>query len=338
MPFNAIRLALLRVRIAGSLALSVTIGLVSCGSPKAGTPAATSGQIKSTPDVFSEAADLEGIVGFLASDGLKGRDTGSEGLEKAAEYLESRMEMLGIKSFFETYRDTLDNTKELAYNIVGVLPGSDPDFADEIILLGAHYDHIGIVPLKNGDGIANGANDNASGTATVLELARYFAGGQRPKRTLVFAFFSAEERGLLGSKHLAERLMASGVSIYGMLNFEMTGVPMKGKRYLMYLTGYHKSNLAEVTNAYDGEELVGYLPQASQYNLFMRSDNYPFFQIYNIPAHTYCSFDFTNYAFYHQPGDETEEMDFAHMATLVNRMIPVVAGIANGPKNELKLR
>ena len=135
------------------------------------------------------------------------------------------------------------------------------------------------MPLKDGDGIANGANDNASGTATVLELARYFAQAGVPKRTLVFAFFSAEERGLLGSKHLAEKLQNAGADLYGMLNFEMTGVPMKAKSYQMYLTGYHKSNLAEVSNRYGGNDLVGYLPQASEYNLFQRSDNYSFYHL-----------------------------------------------------------
>ena len=293
--------------------------------------------LKSSP-AFSKAADLEEIVNFLASDELKGRDTGSEGLAQAAAFLASRLESYGVSPYFASYRDTLVNTKEVAYNVVGVIPGSDPELSGEIILIGAHYDHIGIVPLKNGDGIANGANDNASGTATVLELARYFSASGAPKRSLVFAFFSAEERGLLGSKHLAEKLQQSGAELYGMLNFEMTGVPMKAKDYLVYLTGYHKSNLAEVANGYGGDDLVGYLPQAADYNLFQRSDNYSFFQIYKVPSHTFSTFDFTNYAYYHQPGDESSEMDFAHMAELVNRMIPVVSGIANAPEAELKLR
>ncbi len=312
---------------------------VSSESPAPSKAAETQKLLTSNTSLaFSEAGDLEEIVGFLASDELKGRDTGSEGLDQAAAFLASRLEAYGISPYFGSYRDTLVNTKEVAYNIVGVVPGSDPELSGEIILIGAHYDHIGIVPLKNGDGIANGANDNASGTATVLELARYFAASGAPKRSLVFAFFSAEERGLLGSKHLAEKLQQSGAELYGMLNFEMTGVPMKAKDYLVYLTGYHKSNLAEVSNNYGGDDLVGYLPQAADYNLFQRSDNYSFFQIYKVPAHTFSTFDFTNYAYYHQPGDESNEMDFTHMAELVNRMIPVVSGIANASEAELKLR
>ncbi len=323
-----------------SIALwSLVLCLVSCGSPKDTVPSESPGaSAEVMEEAFSQASDMEDIVGFLASDALKGRDTGSEGLDAAADYLSSRLEAFGIEPFFESYLDTLVNTKETAYNVVGAIKGADPELAGEILLIGAHYDHIGIVPLKNGDGIANGANDNASGTATVLELARYFSGAGAPKRTLVFAFFSAEERGLLGSKHLAERLQASGNALYGVLNFEMTGVPMQGKDYLVYMTGFQKSNLAEVSNAYAGDKVVGYLPQASEYNLFQRSDNYPFFQVYEVPAHTYSTFDFTNYAYYHQPGDEVDQMDFSHMAHLVNRMIPVVSGIANGPQGELKLR
>lgn len=305
--------------------------------PAARTPGSPAPSKPETP-AFSAAADLQEIMDFLASDALKGRDTGSEGLEEAADFLVDRLKAYGIRPYFEAYRDTLGNTKETAYNIVGCIPGSDPDVSSEIVLVGAHYDHIGIVPLKNGDGIANGANDNASGTATVLELARYFSTAPAPRRSLVFAFFSAEERGLLGSKHLAEKLKGAGAKVYTVLNYEMTGVPMQAKDYMVYLTGFHKSNLAEVSNSYGGDDLVGYLPQAADYNLFQRSDNYPFFEAYKVPSHTFSTFDFTNYAYYHQPGDEAEKMDFTHMAALVNRMIPVVHGIADAPSDEIRLR
>lgn len=277
-------------------------------------------------------------VYFLAADSLEGRDTGSEGLDKAARYLEARLEDYGIKPFFTSYRDTLANVREPAYNIVGYIPGSDPALAGEVVMLGAHYDHIGLVSPVEGDKIANGANDNASGSAMVLELARNLSRGRAPARSLLIAFFSAEERGLLGSEHLAEKLKESGVRLYAMLNFEMVGVPMQGKPYLMYLTGYETSNLAELSNRYGGEGLVGFLPQAAEYNLFQRSDNYSFYKQFKVPSHTYSTFDFTNYDFYHQPGDEASKMDIAHMAALVRRMVPVVQGIANASGNELILK
>ena len=280
---------------------------------------------------------MDSVVSYLAEDELMGRDAGSVGIEKAAVFLEESLADYGIRPYFDSYRDRLSNISSEAYNIVGVIPGTDPELRDEYILIGAHYDHIGVVPAKDGDEIANGANDNASGTATVLELARYFGKSKGTSRGLIFAFFSAEEKGLLGSKHLAQTLKDAGVNLYAMLNFEMTGVPMEGKDYLLYLTGYERSNLAEVANSYGGTDLVGFLPKAKEYNLFQRSDNYPFWEVYGIPSQTFSSFDFENYNFYHQPGDEAELMDYEHLAKITGRMIPVIEGLGNSPTQELKL-
>lgn len=284
----------------------------------------------------SDSSRISTMMHFLASDELQGRDTGSEGIERAAAYLEAKMREFGITPYFQTYRDTLSNSKEVAYNIVGVLEGSDPELKDEYLVIGAHYDHIGLLPPKDGDAIANGANDNASGTSTVLELARILSGQGAPRRSLIFAFFSAEERGLLGSRHLARVLKERGIDLYAMLNFEMTGVPMSGRDYLVYLTGFERSNLAGICNAYGGADLVGFLETAREYNLFQRSDNYAFFEEFNVPSHTFSTFDFQNYAYYHQAGDEASRMDFVHMASLVNRMAPVIRSIADAGEREIK--
>lgn len=299
--------------------LSMGFLLVSCGSR------------------IPSSKKMDEVVTFLASDELKGRDTGSEGIEKAAVFLEDELKAYGVPPYFKSFRDTLTNMSTVAFNIVGVIQGTDPKLKDEYILLGAHYDHIGVVPPKEGDEIANGANDNASGTSTVLELARYFGKQKGSKRSLIFAFFSAEEKGLLGSKHLATALKDAGVNLYAMLNFEMTGVPMQGKDYMLYLTGYEKSNLAEVANTYAGANLVGFLPKAEEFNLFQRSDNYAFWEVFGVPSHTFSSFDFENYNFYHQPGDASALMDFEHMSEVVSRMIPVIQGIANSANAEIKL-
>ncbi len=285
---------------------------------------------------FSDATRVMGILNFLASDDLQGRDSGSEGIEKAARFIEAAFRQNGVAPYFASYRDTLHNFSKPAYNLVGLLEGTDPSLKEEFIIIGAHYDHIGIIKPELADAIANGANDNASGTTTVLEIMRYFAQNRSNKRSLIFILFSAEEKGLLGSRHLAGRLKQEGLALYTMLNFEMTGVPLAGKDYLLYITGYEKSNLAEVCNIYAGEQLIGFLPTAREFNLFQRSDNYPFHQKFNVPSHTFCTFDFTNFDYYHRPGDEAEEMDYAHMAEVVNRMLPVVEGIANAPTREIK--
>ena len=285
---------------------------------------------------FSDSVRMKELVTYLASDELEGRDSGSEGIEKAAAYIESYFEQFGIRKYFETYRDTLANYKNPSFNIVGLVPGTDKKLADQHIIIGAHYDHIGIISSAMEDKIANGANDNASGTATVMELARYFGSNRTNKRSILFVLFSAEEKGLLGSGHLAKRLLEEGLDLYAMLNFEMTGVPMKEREYLLYLTGYEISNLAELCNQYAGENLIGFLEQAKAYQLFQRSDNFPFHKMFNVPSQTYCSFDFTNYDYYHKVGDEAFRLDYAHMARVVNKMIPVVEGLAGNDGKEVK--
>jgi Zn-dependent M28 family amino/carboxypeptidase len=286
---------------------------------------------------FSNATVIGDHMNFLASDALKGRDTGSEGIDLAASFIIDILEENGIASYYKTYQDTLSNYKSPAYNIVGVLEGNDPSLKKEVILVGAHYDHIGVRTAQNGDSIANGANDNASGTATVIELARYFAKARNNKRTMLFAFFSAEEKGLIGSAHLAKRMKEEGVDLYAVLNFEMTGLPMAEKEYLVYATGFNKSNIGVVSNGYTKENIVGFLPTAEGYNLFQRSDNYPFYEVFKIPAHTFLTFDFTNFDHYHKVGDEADIMNFSHMATVVNKMIPIVQGITNASTKELVL-
>ncbi len=291
--------------------------------------------IAPVPD-FSNSEGIGKIMNFLASDELQGRDSGSEGIAKAADFIEGIFTANGIKPYFANFRDTLSNFNQLAYNMVGMLEGTDPELKKEFIVLGAHYDHIGRIQAKDGDDIANGANDNASGTTTVLELARYFGKVKANKRSILFTLFSAEEQGLLGSKHLAKKLKESGLNLYAMLNFEMVGVPLQDKDYLMYLTGYNLSNLADVSNGYSEQMVAGFLPKAKEFNLFNRSDNAPFHEIYNVPSHTYSTFDFTNFDHYHQVGDEAEVMDFGHMANVVNVLIPVMEGIINSPEQEIK--
>ncbi len=306
------------------------------GVPK--QPSGQSGSIATSApsEVFTDSIRLREILTFLASDELEGRDSGSEGIETAARYIEENFEKNGLKRFFDSYRDTILNYKLPSYNIVGLVQGNDDTLKDEYILIGAHYDHVGIIGKGTGDSIANGANDNASGTATVLELARYFGLQRSNKRSLLFVLFSAEEKGLLGSAHLSKRLKQQSFNMVAMLNFEMTGVPMVETDYLLYLTGFQRSNLAELCNEYGGENLIGFLPQAKEYQIFQRSDNYPFHQVFGVPSQTFCTFDFTNYDYYHKAGDEAFRLDYKHMADVVNKMIPVVEGLSNSIEQEIK--
>lgn len=108
-------------------------------------------------------------------------------------------------------------------NVIGMIPGSDPVLAREVVMITAHLDHDGIDPRGSGDRLYNGAMDNAAGVATMLEVAQAFAaGGARPRRTVIFAAVTAEEDGLLGSQYLAKHPLApKGGRIVGVVNLDM---------------------------------------------------------------------------------------------------------------------
>jgi len=274
---------------------------------------------------------------YLASDALEGRSTGSIGIEKAAVFIENFFSKNNIEPYFETYRDTFNVKDIVGYNVVGYIEGTDSELKNEYVILGAHYDHIGTAKEVNGDVIANGANDDASGTVAVLEWAKYFAETKNNKRSILFTLYAAEEIGLKGSAHLAKRLSNDNLNVYTMINFEMIGVARAKGESMAYASGYEKSNMAEKLNEYAGSEIVGFLPKAKEFNLFKRSDNYPFYESFQIPAQAISTFDFTNFEYYHHVDDETEHLDFDHMTDFINKMIPALEGMINASTKEIKL-
>lgn len=284
-----------------------------------------------------EEKSVSNTLEFLASDELAGRDSGSEGLEKAARYLEDVFTKNSVKPYFATYRDTLSNYPKPAYNIVGYLEGADPELKKEFVVIGAHYDHVGIGKAVQNDSIYNGADDNASGTTAVAELVNYFAQSKSNKRSIMFCFFSAEEKGLLGSKHLAKKLKEADFNIYVMLNFEMIGVPMD-KETEAYITGPGRSNMMDRMNDYAGKKLIGSNSFEMMYQLFRASDNYPFYMELNIPAHTVSTTDMETFPFYHKPDDEFEAMDTKHMTSFIQEIIPVVEKMVNAQTKEIVLK
>lgn len=305
----------------------------SCKNSVQEEKAANSEKTNTSEFEYSAKSALE----YLSSDELSGRDTGSEGIEKAAIYLENAFESFGVKPFFETYRDSFKLKEVDGYNVVGVLKAKTQTDLKPIVI-GAHFDHIGHIEAVENDSIANGANDNASGTVAVLELAKSLA-GKDLERDVIFALFSAEEKGLVGSRHLANKMKDSETEPYLVFNIEMLGVQMNGKDYRAYVTGYEMSNLAEVFNGFyeEEEEFLGFLPEAAQYGLFKRSDNYPFFEVFNVPSHTICTFDFTNYDYYHHVKDEFEELDVEAYLKLVDDLKPGVLKLINSTETEIKL-
>ena len=171
----------------------------------------------------------------------------------------------------------------------------------------------------------------------VLEWAKYFAKMKNNKRSILFTLYSAEEKGLKGSAHLAKRLKEKNINLYTMINFEMIGVPRAETEIMTYLSGFEKSNMSEILNSYAGSEIIGFFPKAKEFQLFMRSDNFPFYNAFKVPAHAVSTFDFTNFEYYHHVDDEADKMDFEHMTNFMNKMIPALEGMINAPVKEIKM-
>lgn len=212
------------------------------------------------------------------------------------------------------------------WNAVGKITGSDPKLRDDVIVLSAHLDHLGMRPNAVGDDkIYNGADDDASGCVAVLELARYLA-TRKPKRTVYFAFFGSEEAGGHGSRHFVGNLAFPKEKIVANLQFEMIGRPdSKVKPDELWLTGFDRSDLGE-TLAARGAKLVAD-PHPDQ-NFFQRSDNYTLAR-QGIVAHTVSSFGL--HTDYHKVTDESRTIDFGYMTRAINSMVKPVEWLANSP-------
>ncbi|MEM7479418.1 MAG: M20/M25/M40 family metallo-hydrolase [Planctomycetota bacterium] len=173
---------------------------------------------------------------------LAGQDL--DALRKSAESQDFRPVSLGV----ETTISLVSTAREqVTGNVLGVLPGSDPELAREHVVFTAHHDHIGMAAERDetGDNIYNGAIDNASGTASLLAIARAFASmKERPKRSILFAFVGAEEQGLLGSKYLAENPPFPAGYMAAVLNID--GINFLGRTFDLSIVGNGKSNLDDL--------------------------------------------------------------------------------------------
>jgi hypothetical protein len=290
------------------------------------------------PDSISLPA-LEHHVLVLAADSLKGRGNHHPAQVLAANYIMACFQQAGLKPFpfFPGYQQPftqaggkvvpLDSSEALygnLRNVVGMLKGKSRP--TEIVIISAHYDHIGLEKGNKKDSILNGANDNASGTAAVLELARYFAQRGDNERTLLFCAFGGEELGLLGSQLVAKMLKPENV--VAQVNIEMIGMPQYGKNRFC-ITGTAYSDLARFVDGKIKGSVTKRVSEAmEEKKLFYRSDNYPF-AAKGVPAHTFMSSD-DDERCYHQACDEASRLDYAHMQNLVKALASVLVPIARG--------
>lgn len=209
-------------------------------------------------------------------------------------------------------------------NVVGMIPGRR---ASEKIILSAHLDHIGVIKPVNGDSIANGADDNASGVSAVLTMARELV-KRKPGRTVMVVFFAGEELGLLGSKFMAARADANEIT--ALVNFEMLGKPSSFGRGHAFMTGYDRSTLGEILNDGIGAGRIHPDPYPEQ-NLFSRSDNAPFAKL-GVPAHTISVTPIDVDSTYHTVDDEITRLDLDNLARVVDMLQKAVMPLIDGSK------
>jgi len=275
------------------------------------------------PAGVADSARIRADIEFLASDGLEGRGTGTAGNDTAAAYVARRYAALGLREGAPRYRQSFVARPAMrahaagpvelpTQNVVAILPGSDPALAGQVVVIGAHIDHLGrsaasALDADAGDAIRNGADDNASGTAAVLELARLFR-GLPARRTLVFAHFSGEELGLLGSQYFVEHLPVPRDSVVAMLNFDMVG-RLRGDSLIVYGT----ATAREMPALLDSANAVLRMTIRGVGDGFGPSDHSSFYAK-DIPVLHF----FTNvHDDYHRATDDAEKVNAAGTARIV---------------------
>jgi len=222
---------------------------------------------------------------------------------------------------------TSDVLERPLVNVVGQIPGRR---SDEYVIFSAHYDHIGTnVRIINGDSIANGANDDASGVAAVIELAKYFQSKGTPERTLVFAAFTAEETGgFYGSTYFSNRLDPE--QVVAMVNIEMIGKPAVEGPNTAWITGFDRSSLGEIfQQAVEGTQYEFYPDPYPQLGLFYQSDNRTLAAL-GVPAHSISTTPIDVDRDYHQVTDEVRTLDFDHLTNTIQAIARGAATIVSG--------
>jgi Zn-dependent M28 family amino/carboxypeptidase len=283
----------------------------------------------------SMASHIRSQMEFLANDALQGRGSGTHDELVAAVYLAAELRRIGVQPAGDNggYIQNVTTERRLrnggaepwnTRNVIGILPGRDPKLKDQVILLSAHLDHLGVGKPVGGDNIYNGADDDASGCVAVLELAETLAAGERPKRTVVFAFFGSEETGGQGDQFFLAHPPAPLANIVANLEFEMIGRPDAAvKPGQLWLTGYDRTNLGPEL-ARHGAKLVAD-PHPDQ-QFFKRSDNFALAR-QGIVAQTVSSFGL--HQDYHRPSDDLSRIDFPHMEQAIRSMVEPVRWLAD---------
>ncbi len=293
-------------------------------------------------------SDLKAWISFLASDAMRGRANGSPEMKTAAFWITDKFKEEDVKPFaqdgeyIQNYSVTARQRTINERNVIGVIPGTDPDLKNQYIVLSAHFDHVGVSRAVEGDSIYNGADDNASGVCALIGIAKAIKeSGLNPGRTIVFAAFSGEEYGMRGSRYFVANSPVPVKDIYADINFEMIGHSEYLGRNKYYMTGCSVSNLDDVIKENDKKSnflLVDTITMAN--SLFYASDNIAFSRISatggiatGVPSGTFATSTMAPYL--HTPSDEASLFDFENMAGLVNHFGDMVLWLSHY-KGEIK--
>lgn len=252
----------------------------------------------------------------LAHDSMRGRDAGSnEGLI-ASQYIEQQFREIGIKPFNDTsfFQNFLIHKNTKCRNVIGIIEGNDLLLKDEYIIIGAHYDHVGQKVINGQQVVYNGADDNASGTAALIELARALKQNEGQfKRSIILVAFDAEEKGLLGSKYLSTQLPLNKIKL--MVSIDMIGWYKQSKK--LYIRGF-----AMLDN---GKKLIQSIPLPEGLTIelkdFERSllgaTDTEYFAKEKVPAfHVTTGLKSP----YHKPEDDPELIDYEGLALITEYM------------------
>jgi hypothetical protein len=219
-------------------------------------------------------------------------------------------------------------------NVVGYLPGRGAQASEQVIFSG-HYDHLGIVKPVAGDSIANGADDDASGTTAVVALAEYFQKRRDNARSLVFVAFTAEEIGGFGARYFSQQLVPKDLT--AMFNIEMIGKEAKFGPKTAFITGYDKSDFGALLQA--NLKGTGFTFEPDPYpeqNLFYRSDNATLARL-GVPAHTISTDQIPTDKLYHSVDDEVSSLDVKNMTEVISAIARSATGIVAGRQTPTRI-
>ncbi len=211
------------------------------------------------------------------------------------------------------------------FNVVGMIPGASKP--EEYVIFSAHYDHLGIIQPQEQDSIANGADDDASGTTAVIALAYYYK-QHKPARTLVFAAFTGEEMGSYGARYFSQQFAPE--KVIAMFNIEMIGKESKFGKNSAFITGFERSDFGQILQRNLENSVFRFHPDPyPEQQLFFRSDNATLARL-GVPAHTISTDQIDKDSLYHTVNDEVESLDMENITSTIKAIAQSAVSIIDG--------